>query len=113
MNTRQSPILMNPASVKNAIGVPLCAPDGFDIQAPGRPDIPEMSGFARDDEPGADLSRAAWNGAQAGFQVYQDWLSIINAYPSTQGAYRYISFPRIRMIVMQMFLLHKTIPQVG
>lgn len=78
------------AEAKAAAGVPLAAPDGFDVQAPGRPDAPEMVGRLRADEPRADLAREAWGGAQAGFRVYEDWLAIINSYPTTRGLPVYI-----------------------
>ncbi len=75
---------------KAAAGIPLVAPDGFAVQAPGRPDAPELGGRG-DLEPQTDLSRPEWNGAQAGFRVYREWLDIINAYPSTQGLPVYIT----------------------
>jgi hypothetical protein len=78
------------AAAKSRAGVPLSAPDGFDVQAPGRPDVPEMAGTLRADEPLTDLARDAWDGAQAGFRVYEDWLAIINAYPTTRGLPVYI-----------------------
>ena len=37
------------------------------------------------DEPLTDLPHASWNGAQSGFRIYQDWLSIVNAYTTTRG----------------------------
>jgi hypothetical protein len=61
------------------------APDGFAIQAPGRPDAPEFGSTPNPDEPTLDLRRAEWNGAQMGFRVFEDWLDIINAYPTTRG----------------------------
>jgi hypothetical protein len=70
--------------------VPLAGPDGFDVQAPGSPDAPEMAGVLRSDEPLTDLSREAWGGAQAGFRVYEDWMAIVNAYPATRGLPIYI-----------------------
>ncbi|MGC9358460.1 MAG: hypothetical protein ACP5GX_11355, partial [Anaerolineae bacterium] len=75
---------------KAEAGVPLVGPDGFDVEAPGRPDVPEMQGHLRADEPRVDLAREAWDGAQAGFRIYEDWLEIINAYPTTQGLPAYI-----------------------
>jgi hypothetical protein len=75
---------------KSREGIPLGAPDGFDVQAPGSPDVPEMAGALRADEPRTDLSREEWGGAQVGFRVYEDWLEIINAYPSTQGVPVYV-----------------------
>ncbi|MGB9870509.1 MAG: hypothetical protein ACPLYD_02465 [Anaerolineae bacterium] len=78
------------ARAKAAAGVPLAAPDGFAVQAPGRPDAPELGGNGAA-EPQTDLRRAEWNGAQAGFRVYREWLDIINAYPSTRGLPVYIT----------------------
>ncbi|MBN1259623.1 MAG: hypothetical protein JXB35_02995 [Anaerolineae bacterium] len=78
------------ARAKSEAGVPLAAPDGFDVQAPGRVDAPELAGQSRAEEPRLDLRRASWNGAQAGFRVYHDWLTIINAYPTTRGLPVYI-----------------------
>ncbi len=79
------------ARAKAAAGYPLAAPDGFALQAPGRPGAAEMAGRSAADEPRTDLSRAAWQGAQAGFRVYRDWLGIVNAYPSTRGLAAYIT----------------------
>jgi len=73
------------ARAKAQAGFALTAPDGFAVNAPGRPNAPELQGRAPADEPRVDLKRAAWNGAQAGFRVYRDWLDIINAYPTTRG----------------------------
>jgi hypothetical protein len=78
------------ARAKAEAGIPLCAPDGFDIQAPGHPDAPEMAGHARAEEPRIPLPREAWGGAQAGFRVYEDWLAVINAYATTRGLPVYI-----------------------
>ncbi|MEW6232116.1 MAG: hypothetical protein AB1566_07380 [Chloroflexota bacterium] len=79
------------ARAKAAMGIPLAAPDGFAVQAPGRPGALELAGRGGAEEPGLDLRRAAWGGAQAGFRVYQEWLAIINAYPTTRGLPVYIS----------------------
>lgn len=76
--------------VKASAGIPFAAPDGFAVQTPGRPEAPELGGYGYA-EPQTDLSRPEWNGAQAGFRVYQEWLDIINAYPSTQGLPVYIT----------------------
>lgn len=78
------------ARAKAVAGIPLAAPDGFDVQAPGRPDAPELAGHARADEPRLALPRAAWGGAQVGFQVYRDWLKIINASETMRGLPIYI-----------------------
>lgn len=78
------------AQVKAAAGIPLAAPDGFDVQAPGLPDAPELTGSLRADEPRVEMRRAAWGGARVGFGVYRDWLDIINGYPTTRGLPVYI-----------------------
>ncbi len=78
-------LLDESAQAKTKAGFALTAPDGFAVNAPGRPNAPELQGRAPADEPRIDLKRAAWNGAQAGFRVYRDWLDIINAYPTTRG----------------------------
>lgn len=79
------------AVAKAAAGVPHVAPDGFAVQAPGRPDAPELATGERADEPRIDLRRPEWDNAQAGFRVYRDWMAIVNAYPHTQGASLYIT----------------------
>ncbi len=73
------------ARAKAQAGFALTAPDGFAVNAFGRPNAIELQGRAPAGEPRYDLKRAAWNGAQAGFRVYRDWLDIINAYPTTRG----------------------------
>ncbi len=79
------------AQTKAAGGIPLVAPDGFAIQASGRPDAPEIEARHRAEEPSLDLQRLEWNGAQVGFRVYRDWLAIINDYSSTRGLSVYIT----------------------
>ena len=79
------------AQTKAAAGIPLAAPDGFALQAPGRPDAPELGDRDPAQEPRLDLRRTAWDGAQAGFRVYRDWLDIINRYPTTRGRPAYIT----------------------
>jgi hypothetical protein len=78
------------AATKAAAGIPGAAPDGFDVQAPGRPDVPQMTGTLRADEPRADLRSEAWDGAQVGFRIYEDWIAIINSYSTTRGLPVYI-----------------------
>lgn len=73
------------AQEKATAGIPFASPDGFAVQAPGRPEALELTGKNRALEPATDLRRPAWNGAQSGFRVYRDWLAIINAYPATRG----------------------------
>ncbi|MGH2536532.1 MAG: hypothetical protein ACRDHL_03975 [Candidatus Promineifilaceae bacterium] len=79
------------AQAKAAVGIGRAAPPGFALQAPGRPDAPELDGADPALEPTLNLARAEWGGAQAGFQVFQDWLAIINAYPAAHGLPIYIS----------------------
>lgn len=75
---------------KARAGIALAAPDGFAVQAPGRPEAPEVA-TAPAREPATDLRRAGWQDAQAGFRVYRDWLLIINRYPTTRGLPVYIT----------------------
>lgn len=78
------------AAAKTAAGLSDAAPDGFALQAPGRPAAPEVvTDPAR--EPLTDLHRPEWGDAQAGFRVYRDWLRIINRSPHTRGLPAYIS----------------------
>jgi hypothetical protein len=70
---------------KASTGISGIAPDGFAVQASGRPDAPELGQEAQAQEPLRDIRRSHWNGAQAGFRVYRDWLDIINTYTSTRG----------------------------
>lgn len=79
------------AQAHAAAGIPLYAPDGFAIQAPGNPDSPKMAALAPALEPQTDLISSHWHGAQLGFRVYRDWLDIINSTPSTQGKPVFIS----------------------
>lgn len=79
------------ARAKAAIGSGRAAPDGFALQAPGRPEVPELAGRDPAEEPLLDLPRAAWGGAQAGFRVYRDWLAVVNAYPTTRGLPAYLT----------------------
>ena len=73
------------AQARTAAGIPLAAPDGFAIQAPGNPDSPKIEGLPAAAEPQTDMTSNNWNGAQLGFRVYKDWLNIINSTPSTAG----------------------------
>ncbi|MCL4489700.1 MAG: hypothetical protein M1570_16470 [Chloroflexi bacterium] len=79
------------ARSKAASGVPFVAPDGFAVQAPGRPDAPELSGQPASEEPRTDVHRQGWGDSEAGFRVYRDWLAIVNSYPSTRGLPLYIT----------------------
>lgn len=90
MNTLVA-LLDESARAKAASGIPLAAPDGFAVNAPGRPDAAKQEGHAGADEPRIELRRAEWGEAQAGFRIYRDWLAIINAYPATRGLPVYIT----------------------
>ncbi len=79
------------AQAKAAAGLAGVTPDGFALHVPGRPDAPELAGQDRAQEPALALPRQAWDGAQAGFQLYQNWLDIINKYPATNGLLAYIT----------------------
>lgn len=79
------------AQVKAAAGIPQVMPDGFALHVPGHPGLAEEMGQAAAQEPRLDLEQAEWEGAQAGFGIYRDWLAIINAYPTTRGLPTYIT----------------------
>lgn len=76
---------------KSEAGYGYAGPDGFALHAPGRPDAPQLDASQSANEPWIELQHTDWTDAQAGFRVFQDWLSIINAYPSTRGLPGYIS----------------------
>lgn len=76
------------ARAQAAAGVAGMAPDGFALQAPGRPELAGEDG-AR--EPHMDLVVPEWPGAQAGFRIYEQWRDIVNSYSSTAGLPLYIS----------------------
>lgn len=79
------------AEAKMSLGIGLTAPDGFAVQAFGRPDAAELRNTERANEPAVALRLPQWGGAQAGFRVYQDWLNIINAHSHTQALPVYIT----------------------
>lgn len=79
------------ARAKSVAGVPAMAPDGFALHVPGRPDAPELGGREPALEPRISLPRPAWGGAQVGFRVYEEWLAIINTYPTTGGVPAFIT----------------------
>lgn len=84
-------LLDQAAQAKSASGAPFAAPDGFAVQAFGRPDLPQMAARAPADEPYFDLRQLEWGEAQMGFRVYQDWLAIINSHPTTTNLPVYIT----------------------
>jgi hypothetical protein len=79
------------AQAKAALGISQMSPDGFAVQAPGRPDAPELTADQRHLEPRLDLTRPGWQGAQAGFGVYRDWQAIVNSFPYSNGRSLYIT----------------------
>lgn len=76
------------AQLRAQAGMPLMAPDGFAVQAPGRPELVDGDGGR---EPRLDLALPQWEGAQAGFRVYRQWLDIVNSYRTTAGLPLFIS----------------------
>ncbi len=83
-------LLDETVQARAAAGIPLAAPDGFAIDAPGNPESTKMDGLNPALEPQTDLISTTWHGAQLGFRVYQDWLDIINSQVGTQGLPLYI-----------------------
>lgn len=80
------------ASIKKSdAGYGNAGPDGFALHASGRPDAPQLDASQSANEPWLALQHTGWTDAQAGFRVFQDWLSIINSYPSTRGLPGYIT----------------------
>jgi hypothetical protein len=79
------------ASAKAAIGISNIAPDGFALQAPGRPNALELASESGAQEPLMDLHSPKWNNAQMGFRVFEDWLEIINSYTYTRGLPVYLT----------------------
>lgn len=69
-------------------GAPLMRPDGFALQAPGRPELVDGDGA---EEPRLSLTVRQWPGAQAGFRVYEQWQDIVNSFETTAGLPLYIS----------------------
>ena len=80
-------LINSSTAAKSQRGIALSGADGFAVQAPGRPAAAPQPHL----EPQTDLRRAAWGQAQAGFRVYQDWLTSINAFAYTRGAPVYIT----------------------
>lgn len=76
------------AEARTEAGIARMAPDGFAVQAPGRPELVDGDGAI---EPQLDLTLAEWEEAQAGFRIYKQWQAIINDYRHTAGLPLYIS----------------------
>jgi hypothetical protein len=72
---------------KQQAGIALAGPDGFALQAAGRPEAISPANL----EPTTDVHTAQWDNAEYGFRVYRDWLTIINRYTTTQGSPVYIT----------------------
>jgi hypothetical protein len=90
MNTTLA-MLEESAYDNEEIGIPLTAPDGFAISAHGYPDAPALLPAQPADEPRAALPLSDWNGAQAGFRIYTDWLGVINSYARFRGLPVYVT----------------------
>lgn len=73
-----------------AAGIPLTGPDGFALNVPGRPSALDPEAVDPALEPTLSMPRDEWNGAQAGFRLYAEWLDIINSYPTTAGTPAFI-----------------------
>ncbi len=72
---------------KQSAGFALTAPDGFALQAPGRPEAVSPASL----EPTIDVHNPQWGEAEFGFRIYRDWLTIINRYDTTRGLPVYIT----------------------
>ena len=79
------------SAAKTAVGIPFAAPDGFAVQAFGQPTSLLMGNLPPDQEPLTSLPDPAWNNAQAGFGIYQDWLAVINANEVLRGTAVFIT----------------------
>lgn len=75
------------AVAKFASGFSGASPDGFAVQASGRPEA--VTNPAQ--EPLTDIYDTAGSGAEMGFRVYHDWQTIINSYSATNGLPIYIT----------------------
>lgn len=84
-------LLAESANAKAAIGNMDALPDGFALNPSGRVTAPELANIDAALEPRLDIARPEWDGAQAGFRVYQDFLTIINSSPTMQGRPAYIN----------------------
>ena len=84
-------LLAESATAKAAIGNVHTLPDGFALNPSGRVTAPELADIDAALEPQMDLTRMEWDGAQAGFRVYQDFLAIINSSPAMEGLPAYIN----------------------
>jgi len=84
-------LLDETAQAKANAGKLFISLDGFAVQTAGQVNLPELKRLDRALEPTLDLPRGRWHGAQAGFQVYRDWLNIINQYETTRQVPVYIS----------------------
>ncbi len=77
------------AQERAAIGIAQAWPDGFAIQAFGN--VESLPVAERPLEPLKSIPHPQWPAAQAGFRVYQDWLAVINSFPTLQTFPVYIT----------------------
>lgn len=66
-------------------------PDGFALSVPGRVSSMSALGIDAAQDPQTDLKREDWSGAQSGFRVYRDFLSVINRSSAMRGLPVYIT----------------------
>jgi hypothetical protein len=78
------------ARAKAAEGFALAAPDGFAVEAAGRPES-RLPGTNAADEPAQNNLLSQWGDSQAGFRVYRDWIRNINRFSSTRNLPVYIT----------------------
>lgn len=79
------------AQLKASIGRANLAPDGFAVQAFGRVTHESLTTEERANEPKMTLHFEEWGEAQMGFRVFEDWLTLINQFATTQGKPVYIN----------------------
>lgn len=75
----------------SAMGLSLNGPDGFALNVPGRPSAVDAAEIDPALEPTLDVSAPTAPSARGGFQIYQEWLAIINSHPATRGKPVYIT----------------------
>lgn len=79
------------AQERAATGISQAWPDGFTVQAFGGLNSADLLPTQHLLEPQLNLPHPQWPQAQAGFQVYQDWLAVINSFATMQAAPVYIT----------------------
>ncbi len=76
---------------KQAAGLSDATPDGFALAASGRIATAVAMGRTPSEEPIMDMATPAWGGAQAGFQVYRDWMTVLRGYPTLASQPLYLT----------------------